>query len=121
MRSPTMRRIADGWTDSFIRGGPAGEAAGAPPARNASSAATLPSGPLPFNDARSIFFSLAILLAAGDAAMRPLGANLAGASRAGALVALFATAEVAAGFVARSLVTVSPGATIMAIFFPTAI
>src|SRR5712692_10741070 len=116
-----MRRIAEGWTVSFTRG--------APPARSTSLAATLPSGPLPFNDARSIFFSLAILLAAGDAAMRPVGKTVVTGRGDRPVAPTFGVAfgvfvgftGIVADFASPSLVAVSPGATIMAIFSPTGI
>src|SRR5215470_14264621 len=65
-----MRRIGVSWTVSLILGGPPRAAAWLVVDRSTSSARTLPSGPLPLRDARSMPFSLAILLAAGDASMR---------------------------------------------------
>ena len=48
-----------------------GAAAPAGAARSTSSASMLPSGPLPLSDVRSMPFSRAILLAAGEASKRP--------------------------------------------------
>src|SRR5438034_10744908 len=67
MRSPTMRRIAVSWMVSPILGGPALEMASLAVDLSTSSARTLPLGPLPLRDERSMPLSLAILLAAGEA------------------------------------------------------
>src|SRR3972149_7623911 len=71
MRSPTIRRMALRGTVSFTLGGPPVALVSISLARCTSWATISPFVPLPFKDARSTPLSLAILLAAGEAAIRP--------------------------------------------------
>src|SRR5580765_2807317 len=71
MRSPAMRRMGVSGM-IFSASGIAGLCGNSVvDARSTSSAKTLPSGPLPWREARFTPFSCAILLAAGEASTRP--------------------------------------------------